>query len=109
MKARSTAGGYARLIADGIALLGRTSQAAPKLADICHNKYLERGHEISTHIPTSAREQTRHLKRDKTFGSLRDVYLEALLVSLVERGFMTSGLEAAYLTAAPVAQHRRAA
>ena len=109
MKARSAAAGYAQLIADGIALLGRTSQVTPKLTDVCHDKYPEWGHKISTHIPTSAREQARHLKRDITFGSLRQVYLEALLASLIERGFMTSGLEAADPAAAPVAQRRRAA
>jgi len=109
MKARSTAAGCTRLIADGIALLGRTSQVTPKLTEVCHDKYLEPGHEISTQIPTSAREQARHLKRDKTLGSLHEVYLEALLISLVERGFMTSGLEAADPAAAPVVQHRRAA
>ena len=109
MKARSTAAGYARLVADGIALLGRTSQVTPKLTDVCHDKYLEPGHEIFAQIPTPVREQARHLKRDKTLGSLREVYLEALLISLVERGFMASGLDAADPTAAPAAQHRRAA
>lgn len=105
MKARSSAAGYARLITDGIALLGRTSQVTPKLVDRCHDKYPDLDREFSAHIPTSAREQARHLKQAKTLGSLREVYLEALLASLVDRGFMTAALETAYPSGVPAAQH----
>ncbi len=96
MKARSSAASYARLVSDGIALLGRASQATPKLIDQCHDKYPGFDREISAHIQTSAREQARHLKQEKKLRSLRKVYLEALLASLVERGFMTADLEAGY-------------
>ena len=108
MKARSPAAGYARLITDGTALLGRTSQVIPKLVDRCHDKYPDFDREISAHIPTSG-EQARHLKQAKALGSLREVYLEALLASLVDRGFMTAALETAYPSGVPAAQHGRAA
>ena len=109
MEVRSSAAGYARLIADGIARLARTDQVTQKLIDLCREKYPKLDREISAHIPTSARKQARHLKRAKTFGSLRDVRLEALLVALVERGLMTSELEVTHPGVAPAAQHRRAA
>ena len=69
--------------------------------------------EVSAHIPTSAREQVCHLKYAKALGSLREVYLEALLVSLVDHGFMTAALEPAYPRGGPTTrsakQHQRAA
>jgi hypothetical protein len=51
------------------------------------------GHAISTHIPTSVREQARHLKRERAFASLQEIYLEAILGSLIRRGFMSRGLD----------------
>ena len=95
MHAPSPAAGYARLIADGIALLARTSRPTSDLVKLCRQKYPHLNCEISAHIPTSAREQARHLKREKALGSLPSVYLEALLASLVDRGCMTADLEAA--------------
>lgn len=93
--ARSPAAGYARLIADGIALLSRTDQKA-KLLDLCRKRYPVFDRKISTHIPISAREQARHLRRAKAIASLAELYLEATLASLIERGCMTADLDAAY-------------
>jgi hypothetical protein len=106
---RSPAAGYARLIADGIALLARASQDAPKLVDLCRSKYPGSDQEISTHIPTSAREQARQLKRAKAL-SLQQIYLGAVLASLIDRGFMSVGLDAASPeSGAPPEGRRRAA
>jgi len=46
-------------------------------------------------IPASVREQARLLKRAKGFASFQQLYLEAMLASLIARGFLTAGLEAA--------------
>jgi hypothetical protein len=36
---RSPAAGHAQLISEGIALLARTNEGAPKLVDRCQNRY----------------------------------------------------------------------
>jgi hypothetical protein len=85
--------GRAALISEGIALIAEARQDAPKLVDLCRSKYPRFGHEISTHIPSSVREQARHLKRAHAFASLQELYLEAILRSLTKRGFMVPALE----------------
>jgi len=113
MRPRSPAAGLAQLISDGVGLIGRTNESAPKLIDQCRSKYPRFDQEISTHIPASVREQARHLKRAKGFGSFQELYSEAMLTSLVARGFMTAGLEVvaadAGLREEPGGGHRRAA
>jgi hypothetical protein len=81
------------LIAEGIALLSQASRNAPKLLEACRRKYPRLGRAISTHIPTSVREQARHLKRERAFASLQELYLEAILSSLIKRGFMSRALD----------------
>jgi hypothetical protein len=92
---RSPAAGHAQLISEGIALVARRNEGAPKLIDQCRSKYPRFDQEISTHIPASVREQARLLKRPKGFGSFQELYLEVILASLVARSFLTAGLEAA--------------
>lgn len=94
LHARSPAAGYAQIIAEGVALLARASEAAPKLADLCHSKYPQFDQVISTHIPAAVREQARQLKRARAFGSFQQLYLEAVLASLVDRGLLTAALDA---------------
>ena len=88
----------AALIAEGIALLSEATQDAPKLVEACRREYPRMGDAISTHIPASVREQARHLKRALAFASFQELYLEALLGSLIKRGFMSRRLD---LTTAP--------
>jgi hypothetical protein len=91
------------LIAEGIALLAEARQDAPKLLEACRRKYPRLGRAISTHIPTAVRKQARHLKRERAFASLQELYLEAILGSLIKRGFMSRALE---LTTGHSAAHR---
>ena len=100
---QSMAKAGAVLLAEGIALLSEAKENAPKLLEACRRKYPRLGHAISTHIPSSVREQARHLKRQRTFASLQELYLEALLGSLIKRGFITRSLD---LTAADSSGHR---
>jgi hypothetical protein len=93
LHARSPAAGYAQIIAEGIALLARASEAAPELIDVCHSKYARFDEVISTHIPAAVREQARQLKRARSFGSFQEFYLEAILASLVDRDVLTAGLD----------------
>jgi hypothetical protein len=93
LRLRSPAAGYAQIIADGMALLARASETAPMLGDLCHAKYRRFDRIISTYIPAALREQARQLKRARAFGSFQEIYLEAILAALVERGVLTSGLE----------------
>jgi hypothetical protein len=51
------------------------------------------GDAISTHIPASVRKQARHLNRERAFASLQELYLEAILGSLIKRGFMSRKLD----------------
>jgi hypothetical protein len=95
LQARSPAAGYAQIIAEGMALLARLGEGAPKLVDLCHGKYPDFDRKISTHIPAALREQARQLKRARAFGSFQEIYLEAVLRALVERGLLTAGLDAA--------------
>jgi hypothetical protein len=93
LDAHSPAAGYAQIIVEGVALLARASEAAPKLVDLCHSKYPRFDQAISTHIPAAVREQARQLKRARAFGSFQEIYLEAVLASLVDRGQLTAALE----------------
>jgi hypothetical protein len=93
LQARSPAAGYAQIIAEGVALLARASEAAPKLVDLCRGRYERFDRVIATHISAGVREQARQLKRARGFGSLQEIYLEAVLASLVAGGFLTAGLD----------------
>jgi hypothetical protein len=95
-QSRAKAG--AVLISEGIALLAEAQQGAPKLVEACRRKYPRLADAVSTHIPASVREQARHLKRALAFASFQELYLEALLGSLIKRGFMSRKLD---LTTAP--------
>jgi hypothetical protein len=90
---QSLAKAGAALISDGIALLSDATQEAPKLIETCQRKYPRLGEAISTHIPAAVREQARHLKRARAFASLQELYLEAILGSLIKRGFMSRKLD----------------
>ena len=90
---QSLAKAGAVLIAEGIALLSEASQDAPKLIETCRRKYPRLDDAISTHIPAPVRERARHLKRERAFASLQELYLEAILGSLIKRGFMSRSLE----------------
>jgi hypothetical protein len=94
LQARSPAVGYAQIIAEGMTLLARAGESAPKLIDLCHLKYPQLDRKISTHIPVALREQARQLKRARGFGSFQEIYLEAVLRALVDRGLLTAGLDA---------------
>lgn len=83
----------AALIADGIALLSDATQETPKLLEECRRKYPRLGDALSMHIPASLREQARHLKRARAFASLQELYLEAILGSLIKRGFISRKLD----------------
>jgi hypothetical protein len=48
----------------------------------------------TTHIPAAVREQARQLKRARSFRSFQEIYLEAMLASLVDRGLLTAELDA---------------
>ena len=85
--------GWASLLADGIALIAEARQDAPRLVELCRSRYPRFGDAISTHIPASAREPARHLKRAHGFASLQELYLEAILRSLIKRGFIGPALE----------------
>jgi len=110
---RSPVAGHAQLISEGIALVAPRDEGAPKLIDQCRSRYPWFDRKISTHIPASVREQARLLKRAKGFRSFQELYLEAMLASLVVRGFLTVGLEAvagdAGLAREPAEGRRRAA
>jgi hypothetical protein len=90
---RSLAKAGAALIAEGIALLSEAREDAPKLLEACRRKYPRLSDAISTHIPTAVREQARHLKRERAFASLQELYLEAILRSLIKRGFISRRLD----------------
>jgi hypothetical protein len=90
---QSLAKAGAALIAEGIALLSETREDAPKLLEACRHKYPRLSDAISTHIPTAVREQARHLKRERAFASLQELYLEAILGSLIKRGFISRRLD----------------
>jgi hypothetical protein len=75
------------------ALLSDATHEAPKLIEACRRKYPRLGDAISTHIPAAVREQARHLKRARAFTSLQELYLEAILGSLIKRGFMSRKLD----------------
>ena len=92
-QSQSRAKAGAVLISEGIALLSEARQDAPKLLEACRRKYPRLGDAISTHIPASVREQARHLKRARAFASFQELYLEAILGSLIKRGFMSRGLD----------------
>jgi hypothetical protein len=94
LHARSLSAACAQIVAEGLALLARASETAPKLADLCHRKYAQFDQMISTHIPAALREQARQLKRARAFGSFQEIYLEAVLASLVDRGVLTVELDA---------------
>jgi hypothetical protein len=83
----------AALISKGIALLSEARQDAPKLVEACRSKYPRFGGAISAHIPASVREQARHIKRARAFASFQELYLEAILISLVKRGFISPALD----------------
>ena len=83
----------ATLISEGIALLSEAKPDAPKLIKACLAKYPRLGAAISTHIPAAARERARHLKRECAFASLQELYLEAILGSLIKRGFLSRKLD----------------
>ena len=90
---QSPAQASAVLIAEGIRLLAEARQNAPKLVEACRSRYPRFGQETSTHIPTSMREQARHLKRAHAFASLQDLYLEAVLKGLSKHGLLGPSLE----------------
>jgi hypothetical protein len=90
---QSLAKAGAALISEGITLLSEARQDAPKLIEACRTKYPRLGAAISTHIPASVREQARHLKRERAFASLQELYLEAILGSLIKRGFLSRKLD----------------
>ena len=90
---QSLAKAGAALIAEGIALLSDAREDAPKLLDACRRKYPRLGDAISTHIPAAVREQARHLKRARAFASFQELYLEAILGSLIKRGFLTRSMD----------------
>jgi hypothetical protein len=95
---QSLAKAGAVLIAEGLALLSEARPDAPKLVQACRRKHPRMGDAISTHIPAAVREQARHLKRACSFASFQELYLEALLGSLIKRGFISRQLD---LTTAP--------
>ena len=90
---QSLAKAGAALISEGIAILSEARRDAPKLIEACRTRYLRFGAAISTHIPASVREQARHLKRERGLASLQDLYLEAILGSLINRGFLSRKLD----------------
>ena len=67
------------LISEGVALLAEARQDAPKLLEASRRKYTRLSAAISTHIPAAVREQARHLKRERAFASLQELYLESIL------------------------------
>ena len=83
---RSPSAGHAQFISEGIALVARRNEGAPKLIDQCRTKFPRFDQKISTHVSASLREQARLLKRAKGFASFQELYLEALLAALVARG-----------------------
>jgi hypothetical protein len=83
------------LITEGIGLVADAGHDAPKLIELCRRKYPRFAAAISTHIPAAAREQARHLKRAHALASLQDLYLAAILKSLIKRGFLDPDLEPA--------------
>jgi len=112
LKARSPAAGRAQIIAEGMALVARAAETAPKLVDLCRAKYPRFDRTVSTHIPAPLREQARQLKRARAFGSLQELYLEAVLAVLVDRDVLTAGLDASPGDGEPAgrnAAHQRAA
>jgi hypothetical protein len=90
---QSLAKAGAALIAEGIALLSEARQDAPKLLEACRRKYPRLSDAISTHIPAAVREKARHLKRERAFASFQELYLEAILGSLIRRGFISHRLD----------------
>jgi hypothetical protein len=90
---QSLAKAGAALISEGIALLSEARHDAPRLLDACRRKHPRLGDAISTHIPASVREQARHLRRARAFASFQELYLEAILNSLIKRGLMSRKLD----------------
>jgi hypothetical protein len=48
---------------------------------------------MSTHIPASVREQARQLKRERAFASFQELYLEAILGSLIKQRLLSKKLD----------------
>jgi hypothetical protein len=94
LEAHSPAAGYVQIIAEGVALVARAAETAPKPVDLCRGEYPDFDRKISAHILVALREQARQLKRARAFGSFQEIYLEAVLTVLVERGLLTAGLDA---------------
>jgi hypothetical protein len=92
-RAQSPAKAYAALIARGLALLAEASRDKRHLTDVCRRKFPRFDGLIATHIPSSVREQARHMKRDRAFESLQELYLEAVLAALAERGAISPEME----------------
>ena len=90
---QSLAKAGAALISEGIGILSEARRDAPKLIEACRTKYPRLGAAISTHIPASVRERARHLKRERAFASFQELYLEAILGSLIKRGFLSRKLD----------------
>jgi hypothetical protein len=90
---QSPARAGANLIAEGVGLIAEARQDAPKLVALCRQRYPHFGAGISTHVPAAVREQARQLRRARAFASLQEIYLEAILRSLVKRGLMSADLE----------------
>jgi hypothetical protein len=91
--AQTPAKAYTALITRGLALVAEARPDKPHLAEMCRRKVPRFDGWIATHIPSSAREQARHMKRDRAFVSLQELYLEAVLAALTERGFISPELE----------------
>jgi hypothetical protein len=93
LEARLPSAGYARIITEGVALIARANETAPKLIDLCRSRFLLFDGVISTQISAAVWEQARQLKRARGFGSFQEVYLEGVLAPLVAGGLLTAGLD----------------
>jgi hypothetical protein len=92
---QSLAKAGAALISEGIKLLSEAGQNAPKLTEACRAKYPSLGAAMSTHIPAAVREQARQLKRERAFASFQELYLEAILGSLIKQRLLSRKLDLA--------------
>ena len=89
---QSLAKAGAALISEGIALLSDATPDAPKLVEACRRHYpawVTRSRRTSR-LPCASR---RASSSGHAFASFQELYLEAILGSLIKRGFMSRKLD----------------
>ena len=90
---QSLAKAGAALISEGIALLSDATPDAPKLVEACRRHYPRLGDDDLDAHPGFRARAGAPAQADTRFASFQELYLEAILGSLIKRGFMSRKLD----------------